>query len=145
MSRKFSLQSVLEYRKVLEDKARQRHARAMARVREAEQEVLHAEQALAGLCRAMEDRCMGGLSIQDLLWCEDGIRRQRELVTRLAARRDGLDRAVRERREDLVLAAREARLLEKLKDKHDDRCREELRCAENVAIDEIAARYTGGR
>jgi flagellar biosynthesis chaperone FliJ len=52
---------------------------------------------------------------------------------------------VRERREDLVLAAREARLLEKLKDKHDDRCREELRCAENVAIDEIAARYTGGR
>jgi flagellar biosynthesis chaperone FliJ len=55
------------------------------------------------------------------------------------------DRMARQRREELVHAAREARLLEKLKDRHEERCREELRCAERVAIDEIAARYAGGR
>lgn len=145
MSRKFSLQTVLEYRKVLEDKARQRHARALVRVREIEEEILLAERSLSDLCRSMEDRCGTGLSIQDLLWCEEGIQRQRELVARLEARRDELDRMARQRREELVHAAREARLLEKLKDRHEERCREELRCAERVAIDEIAARYAGGR
>lgn len=145
MSGKFSLQTVLEYRKVLEDKARQRHARATVRVREVEEEILQAERALTGLCRAMEDRCGAGLSMQDLLWCEEGIQCQRELVARLEGRRDELDRAALQRRKELVHAAREARLLEKLKDKHEDRCREELRCAERVATDEIAARYAGGR
>jgi flagellar biosynthesis chaperone FliJ len=60
MSRKFSLQTVLEYRKVLEDKARQRHARALVRVREIEEEILLAERSLSDLCRSMEDRCGTG-------------------------------------------------------------------------------------
>jgi len=145
LRKKFSLQTVLEYRKILEDKARQRHAQAVAKVQDAELQVLKAEQALEKLCRSMEERCTGGLSVQDLLWCEDGIQRQRELVTRLRARLDALDRAVEKRRDELVQAAREAKLLENLKDKHEERCREALRCEEKVVIDEIAAQYARSR
>lgn len=145
MRKKFSLQAVLEYRKILEDKARQRHAQAVAAVEQAEQEVAGAECALTDLCRSMEDRCAAGVSVQDLLWCEDGIQRQRDLVTRLRARFAELDREVGKRREELVHAAKEAKLLENLKEKHEERCREALRSEEKVIIDEIAVQYARSR
>jgi len=141
---RFKLQSVLDYRRITEDQAKQRYAGAL-QAESAILEKVEAQQAgLESLYQSLDSKKKEGISPDELRLYEGRISL---LIKILAELSEELSRARQEataRQQDLLEASREKRLLEKLEERHrEERAREALR-QENIFLDEIAVQKKKG-
>jgi len=144
MAEKFKLQAVLKYRKTLEDQAQQRLAELLgfeARLKEQQSEARRQFDALSGQLQVKQQ---AGLSILELCLFEDQMSHQRKRSEQLRQQLEELTEPINQRRQELLVAARESKIIEKLKEKQLAEYLRKLDHKERVMLDEISLRQRGG-
>ncbi len=135
---KFRLEKVLRHRQTLEVVAQQELAAAEQREAALDQEMTALREGLAACYEDFEAAKRQGMTPQELQLYQGHLQRQGEGLLELAARLEAARLEVESRREALVVATTNKRLLEKLKDKKIEEFRLEELSRENRDLDEIA-------
>lgn len=138
MKNKFKLQAVLDYRKVLEDQARQELARSLQQEADLLAHLAAEEQELTSLYEEFERRQQSGMSCDELRLYQNRISHKVETVARLVESLEKMQLQIARKRENVIEAGRDKKLLEKLKEKKTEAFQQEQRRKDNVALDEIA-------
>jgi flagellar FliJ protein len=144
MADKFKLQAVLKYRKTLEEQAQQRLAELLnveAQINQEQAEVRRQLDELSGQLRVKQQQ---GLQILELRLYEDQIDHHRQRCEYLRQQLTDLAELLDERRRELLFAARERKVIEKLKEKQQAETRRQLDHKERVMLDEISLRSKRG-
>ncbi|MCF6289647.1 MAG: flagellar FliJ family protein [Desulfobacterales bacterium] len=144
---RFRLEKVLTHRRTLETMARQELAAAQQLEQEILLEVDAARRRLAACDQEFERLKRAGLTSQELILHQEHLGRQAEHLAALQERRGLVRRDIDSRRDLLIAASMDKRLLEKFKEKKDRQFRRELLRKENNILDEIAIRqfHNSGR
>ena len=140
MPGKFKLQSVLNYRQSLEAQVQQVLTASLQLQRELEIQQQQQRQSLQQHDSELRQRQQEGLTAAEIDLFELQIQHCRRLIVDLQERLDQLDRQIVAEREDLLHAARERQVMEKLKDKQEAKYHQELSRRERVILDEISLR-----
>jgi len=143
MAKKFKLQSVLNYRRTLEDQARQQLSSSQQQKNQLELELHQHQFALQQLDSELKERQLEGLSIAEIDLFEAQIDHRRRLMVALQQRLEELERQIQQEREELLAAAREKQVMEKLKEKQEEEFRREQARLERNLLDEISLRNKG--
>ena len=143
MSKKFKLQSVLNYRQSLEDQAQQQLAASLHRRKEIEAELQRQREALRQHDAELTARQQDGLTVAEIDLFENQIHHCRRLMKQFQEQLVQLDRQIVGEREGLLSAARDKQVMEKLKDKQEAEYRQELSRKEREILDEISLRKNG--
>lgn len=138
MAKKFGLQPVLNYRELREAEAQQRLSEARQYEAAALRQHTACRTQLAELCRAFEAKQREGIAMADF-------QLHQARISGVEARLQGLDselararQEVAERRTRLEAAARDTKLLERLKEKFGEEVKAEQNRQESRLLDEIA-------
>jgi len=144
MGKEFKLQSVLNYRQILEREAQQQLAHALTRQGNLMAQVARQRAEIDYLSRDFEVQKKAGLSIADvhlyrshMLYCEQQIK---HLETEL----EQSNHEVCERRETLMRSCQDRRMVEKIKQKQAQQAQQEILRKENCHLDEIALQNRQG-
>jgi len=139
----FRLEQVLKFRKEVEKMhqlelatARQQHETARERLKGEKTQMEELE-------REFAQRQMKGIEAKDLQLYGDFSRRKSYEIQQLRESLVGLEKAVQEKREALLTAAKEKKALEVFKEKKMRDLRMEQLCKERVFLDEIAIQGRG--
>ncbi|SHJ81293.1 flagellar FliJ protein [Malonomonas rubra DSM 5091] len=143
MAKKFKLQSVLNYRQLLENQAQQLLAASMQRKTELEEELQRQQQELMRQDAELKERQRDGLTIAEIDLFENGIQHCRRIIERLQQELNRLERQIVGERDELLAAARDRQVIEKLKEKQDAEYLQELNRKEREMLDEISLRNKG--
>jgi len=143
MAKKFKLQSVLNYRRTLEDQARQQLSSSQQQKNQLESQLHQHQLALQQLDSELKERQLEGLSIAEIDLFEAQIDHRRRLMVALQQRLEELERQIQQEREELLVAAREKQVMEKLKEKQEEEFRREQARLERNLLDEISLRNKG--
>lgn len=140
MAKPFKLQTVLNHRQRLEDLAMQNLAEARARENALLGQIADRRTALDLLLKEFDDRQQAGISFHDLQVYRLSIQRSRSRIKALEEQAELLAGEVEDRRRHLAETCRDKKLLEKLKEKHQEEqaCLDNLR--ETAHLDEVALR-----
>lgn len=143
MAQKFKLQSVLNYRNTLEEQAQQALALSqqlkqelLARVKQQQLELQQQDQLL-------QARQQEGLTIAEIDLYENRISHCRRCCAELTRQLQELERKILKQREELLQAARERQVMEKLKGRQESEYRQEQERKERSQLDEISLRTKG--
>lgn len=140
----FTLDAVLNYRKIQEDIAQYRYAEAN-RLRAAVSSRLDDELALlAGVLSEREERQRQGVAIIQLLFYEERITYLEATVAAMRKTLAEKEALVNLERENLLQKSRERQVMEKLRDQQNKAWREHLNKKEAAMFDEIAVIRHGG-
>ena len=145
MGHKFKLQSVLNYRKSLEDQAQQVLTATLQRKSELEQQQRQAQAARQQLDTELKQRQQEGLSIAEIGLFESQIQHHQRQVALLQQQLVELEEQILLERQQLLTAARERQVMEKLKDKQQAEYMQELSRKEREMLDEISLRSKGDK
>lgn len=145
MAKKFKLQTVLNYRQSLEDQAQQVLATSLQRKKELEAELQRQQKKLQQHDSELQQRQREGLTVAEIELFETPIQHCRCMMKQLRQQLDGLERQIISEREELLNAARDKQVMEKLKDKQEAEYRQELNRKEREILDEISLRSKGDR
>lgn len=145
MAKQFKLQTVLNYRKILEDQAQQKLAETLQIQSDLHQQSQAAAQQLDRVVAQIEQKQGEGLSILELQLFEDEIFHQRKRQAQLAEELVQIDRMINECRLELTQAMRERKIIEKLKEKQLAEYLRKLEHKERGMLDEISLRRKGDR
>ena len=143
MAKKFKLQSVLNYRQTLEDQARQRLSDSQQHKQRLETDLHQHQSQLKQFDAELKDRQLEGLTIDEIQLFESQIEHRRRLMVRVQQQLEKLERRILQEREELLQAAREKQVMEKLKEKQEEEYRQELARKEREVLDEISLRNKG--
>lgn len=138
MKNKFKLQAVLDYRKVLEDQARQELASSLQQEADLLSRLADEKQELTTLYEDLDRRRQVGMSCDEMLLFQNRISHKAETVAQLVESLDQMQRQIARKRVNVIEAGRDKKLLEKLKEKQTEAFQQEQRRKDNVALDEIA-------
>lgn len=138
MAGKFKLQSVLNYRQSLEDQAQQVLTASLQRQKELEDQLLCQQQVLYSADIELKQRQQEGMTVAEIDIYESQIHHCRRVIEDIQQRLHRLDLRIEEERKELLHAARERQVLEKLKDKQEAEYQQELSRQERVMLDEIS-------
>ena len=141
MAGKFKLQSVLRYREILEDQARQRLTESLARERALKAEIALCKEQLEPLWQEFESKRRVGISVQDLILYEGHIRGREKELKEMNTKLISLEEEVASHRQDLRQAGQDRMLLEKLKEKKESEEKEEVRRQDRAILDEISLQF----
>ncbi|MCW8860601.1 MAG: flagellar export protein FliJ [Deltaproteobacteria bacterium] len=143
MAGKFKLQSVLNYRQALEDKAQQVLTASQQKRAELEEQLAQQKTSLQQHDCELKQRQQDGLTIAEIDLFESQIHHCRRLMTELRDHLEQIDQRIVCEREALLQAAREHQVMEKLKEKQEAEYRLELSRKERAELDEISLRNKG--
>ena len=143
MAGRFKLQSVLNYRQSLEDQAQQILTTSLQRQQELEEQLSSQEQILAAADTELKQRQLAGMTVAEMDLYEAQIHHCRVVIEDLQQRLQRLERRIEEERKDLLHAARQRQVMEKLKDKQEAEYRQELSRQERLMLDEISLQNKG--
>ena len=143
MAGKFKLQSVLNYRQSLEDQAQQVLSTSLQRQNELEIQLQQQRLKMQQHDGELKQRQQEGLTVAEIDLYESQIQHCRRLIENLQESLLQLDRQIVAERRELLHAARERQVMEKLKDKQDAEYRQELSRKERIMLDEISLRNKG--
>lgn len=143
MAGKFKLQSVLNYRQSLENQAQQILAASLQRQNELETQLQQQQQNLQQHDGELKQRQQEGLTVAEIDLYESQIQHCRRLIKDLQGHLQQLDQQIVSERKELLHAARERQVMEKLKDKQEAEYQQELSRKERVMLDEISLRNKG--
>ncbi len=134
----FSLDTVLDYRKSLEDKAKNAFIKARNEEADIEEKIRQTTHNYQKLIEEKEEIQKRDCSILDIIRCEEKItyikQQLKELNTTLTIRR----KALQKEHKYLVQRSRERKVLENLKEKQDSEWRSYINKKEAAVLDEIA-------
>ena len=143
VKKQFEMQQVLNYRTELEKLRKQDFAAAKqdldAACDQLEQEKSEAER----LAEEFSGRQQQIDSIFEMQLYADFFARKREELKEQQRRVEALDRVLEDRREDLVQATKEKKVMEQLKEKQKEAFRREIAHKEGLLLDEIATQKKG--
>ncbi|MBN1142165.1 MAG: flagellar export protein FliJ [Deltaproteobacteria bacterium] len=137
----FKLQSVLNYRKLLEDVSCQEFAERLTEEQRLAAAVKEERAKLDELHRTVEERRLEGIAAQELWLLEEGIRHQGRVLKKAEERLAQAHVKTEEKRAALQEASRKRRLMDKLKEHHDENEAARLQQRERNEIDEIAVLF----
>ncbi|NCO52337.1 MAG: flagellar export protein FliJ [Deltaproteobacteria bacterium] len=145
MAQKFKLQTVLDYRKILEDQAQQKLAETLQAQTVLEQQNQAIEQQRVSVVAQIEQKQSEGLSVMELQLFEDEIFHLRQKQSRLKEQLEQMTLMLNQCRLELMHAMRERKVIEKLKDKQLAEYLRKLDQKERILLDEISLRRKGDR
>lgn len=140
----FKLQTLLDYRKRLADKAHEalmvtmEERDLLAAARETE------ENEVGRLCRELEAEKSRNISVPEMMLYEQCISAKKRHVRDLDHQLARADKNVREKRQELVKARQKRRVLEILKEKRETAERSKREHQEKMFMDEVAVMGFGG-
>jgi flagellar FliJ protein len=140
MAKPFKLQTVLDHRQRLEDMAMQSLAEARARENVLQQQITEKRTALDLLLEEFAERQQAGISFHDLQVYRLSIQRSQSRLKELEERAELLAEEVEDRRRHLAETCRDKKLLEKLKEKHQEEQAYLDNLRETTHLDEVALR-----
>ena len=143
MAKQFKLQSVLNYRQLLENQAQQALAASMQRKTDLEAELQQQQQSLAQHDAELKQRQQEGLTIAEIDLFENRIQHARRIMAQLQQQLQQLELQIDRERQELLGAARDRQVIEKLKEKQDAEFRKEMNRKEREMLDEISLRNKG--
>lgn len=145
MAEKFKLQVVLNYRQQLEDQAQQVLTSSLQRQSELNGELQQHQLHLQHHDEELKQRQQDGLTVAEMDLYESQIQHYQRLIEVIREDLLQLEQQIVAERTELLHAARERQVLEKLKDKQDTAYRQELSRKERVMLDEISLRNKGNK
>jgi len=145
MAGKFKLQSVLNYRQLLEDQAQQVLTASLQKQNELEAELQQQRQNLQQNDSELKQRQAEGLTVAEIDLYESQIHHCYRLIEDLQDRLKQLEQQIISERKELLHAARERQVMDKLKDKQEAEYQQELSRKERVMLDEISLRNKGNK
>ena len=143
MAGKFKLQTVLNYRQSLEDQAQQVLSTTLQRQSEFDLKLQQQQQNFHQYDRELKQRQQEGLTVAEMDLYESQIQHCRHLIKEIQSHLQQLEQQVIVERTELLHAARERQVMEKLKDKQETAYQQELSHQERVMLDEISLRNKG--
>lgn len=143
MASKFKLQAVLKYRQSLEDQAQQILATSLQRQSDLKNQLQEKKQRLQRLDRELKIRQVDGLTVAEMDLYESQIQHHRRSIEDIQNQLHRLDQQIDFERKELLHAARERQVMEKLKDKQEAEYQQELSRKERAMLDEISLRSKG--
>jgi len=144
MAVKFKLQAVLKYRKTLEEQAQQRLAELLSAEAQILQQLTEGRTAFDALSARLQEKQRTGLPVLELQLYEEQIFHHRRRSEQLQQQLNELKGLLDERRRELLVAARETKIIEKLKEKQLAEYLRNLDRKERLMLDEISLRQKGG-
>lgn len=143
VKKQFEMQQVLNYRTELE-KLRKMDFAAAKQVLDLASDLLEKEKNEAELIgEEFSERQQQIDSIFEMQLYADFFARKREEVKEQQRRVEALDRVLENRREDLIQATKEKKVMEQLKEKQKEAFRREIAHKEGLLLDEIATQKKG--
>ena len=134
----FSLETVLKYRKRLEDIAKNRLHEAQTAMQRVRERLGAEEQLYADLMATVDRRQFEGIDILDLIRYEEQIRFSKNRIAAIRKTLEEKTARVVEEREILIKRSKERKVMEKLKTKQNQAWREHLGKKEAAMLDESA-------
>lgn len=134
----FKLEQVLSYRGEMEKLCKQEFATAKQGLEKANDDLLREEEHVNELTQEFCDRQQDLDCIDDMRMYSDFFARKREEIKNQKERVEQLDREMNERREELLEATKDKKVLESLKQKKSDEFRQEMLQKERNFLDEIS-------
>lgn len=141
--KKFDMHQVLNYRKELEKLCKQEFASAKHDLDAAAERLEHEKQEAFTLAQEFCSRQQQIDSIFEMQLYTDFFARKREELKQQQQRVEALDRVLEDRREELLQATKEKKVMEQLKKKQDEAFRREQAHKEGLLLDEIATQKKG--
>lgn len=141
--KKFDMHQVLNYRKELEKLCKQEFASAKHDLDAAAEKLEHGKQEASALAQEFCSRQQQIDSIFEMQLYTDFFARKREELKQQQQRVEALDRVLEDRREELLQATKEKKVMEQLKKKQDEAFRREQAHKEGLLLDEIATQKKG--
>ncbi len=138
---KYRLQSVLDYRQMLEDKAQEKLIAVIERERSCLEDLEQGKKELNLLYRKKEEKQNQGIYQYELQLLESRIRFQSKYLAQLNHQLEKIHREIEECRQGLLEACKEKKLLQTLKEKDQAKQRQELEKKESNDLDEIGILY----
>lgn len=139
----FDLHQVLNYRTNLERVRKQEFAVARQDLDHASTKLAREQDEAAALARDFAERNGQLNSVVELQLYADFFARKRHEIKEQQEQVAALDRILESRREELVLATQEKKVLESLKEKKDHEVRQEQQRKERDFLDEISVQKKG--
>ena len=137
---RFSLDTVLAYKKQALDAAKAEHGAALAQVREQERVVDREEQCYRDYNLEYRRRKEEGLTIGEAAVYQTGLRALEMRIQREKDRLEELKKIEEEKRAQMIEAKKETSSLEKLKEKKLDEYQKAVQKSEEAMIDELVSR-----
>lgn len=134
----FKLEQVLSYRGEIEKLCKQEFASAKQGFDQAHDELVRDEDKVNSLTQEFCNRQQELDCIDEMRMYSDFFARKREEIKNQKSRVEELDRVMNERREDLLEATKDKKVLESLKQKKTEEFRQEMKQKENDFLDEIS-------
>ncbi|SDZ74177.1 flagellar FliJ protein [Desulfuromusa kysingii] len=143
MAAKFKLQVVLNYRQSLEDQAQQLLTTSLQKQAELKARLQEQQQQLQCYDRELKIRQVDGLAVAELILYESQIQHCRAQMETLLKQIQRLEEQILSERNELLNAARDRQVMEKLKDKQEAEYQQQLSRKERELLDEISLRNKG--
>lgn len=143
MAKKFKLNSVLSYRTTLEEQAQHALAKSVQKQRDLVAAIDEQQKELQEQDRQLRLRQQDGLTIAEISLYEGRIHHCRRRCSELKTELEGVEQKILEQRDNLLRAARDRQILDKLKERQDAEFRHEQERKERVQLDEISLRNKG--
>lgn len=140
----FPLDSVLNYRKNLEDMAQLALGQARQEYRRVEQRILAEKAQLAEVRRALDSRQTQGTDAMTLMLHQQYLERLGHNLQRLEQELLRMDKMIWDKKKALHTACTDKKKLEKLKMRHELEAQAEENRVETAQLDEVAAFRWGG-
>lgn len=134
----FSLETVLKYRKRLEDIAKNRLHEAQTAMQMVRERLETEEQLYADLMATVDRRQFEGIDILDLIRYEEQIQFSKNRIAAIRKTLEEKTARVVEEREILIRRSKERKVMEKLKTRQNQAWRDHLGKKEAAMLDEIA-------
>lgn len=137
----FQLQSVLNFRQILEDRAKQRLFEVRKKVAHMEEEKDHQENLIQQLSKELEFKKQQGTSVQEIILYQNYIKLKQNQIEQLELDLKEAYREVLEKEKALLEASRDKKLFEKLKETQNKRYEQYIQFEETKELDEIAVLF----
>jgi flagellar FliJ protein len=139
--KKFKLDPVLNYRKMLENVESRKLSEVQSEKKKLLDSIDDTRKRLEAYYENLEKRRSEGILVQELMLFEGQVQHHLELLEDLTEKLQEMEKRVEERRQTLKEASRNKKLLKNLKDKFIEKEKEQLQKKEQAEIDEIAVLF----
>lgn len=143
MTQGFKLQSVLNYRQSLEDQAQQVLAESLQQQNELSAQIEVQQLELRQQDLLLKKQQQDGMTIAEIELYETRIIYCQQRCAELHRQKIELQELIEHQRQQLLEAARERQIMEKLKEKQQTEFRRDLERKERAELDEISLRIRG--
>lgn len=142
-AKRFEMQQILNYRAELERLRKQEFATAKHDLDKACEKLEQERQATDELSKEFAERQQQIESVFEMRLYADFFARKRDQLKEQQQRVEMLDRVLEDRRQDLMDATKEKKVMEQLKEKQEREFRKEQAHKESMLLDEIAIQKKG--